>query len=121
MGRTSRAESGARLEERESSAHPIVGREQPVANQIIERARPGLLRVATHIGTHGGDGRARRDVADVDVHIEDQIGYLLDGTGDREFGAQAFGHLPIAAAAALQVAGPCLARDGRDVDEREPA
>jgi hypothetical protein len=60
-------------------------------------------------------------VSNVDVHVEDQIRYLLYGAADREFGPYPSGQAHIAATAGLQVACLRLACDRRDINEREPA
>ena len=103
-----------------SPANPVIGREQPVANQPIERAEPGLVRVAPHIGTHGSNGGSRGRVANIDVHVEDKVRHLLHGAGDRQFRSDAPSQPRITATAALQVARSRFRGDRCDVDEREP-
>jgi len=42
-----------------SLAHPVARCEQPIANEPIESARPGLVGIAAHIGAHGRNGSSR--------------------------------------------------------------
>src|SRR5580692_875619 len=85
----------------------VVGREQPVPQQIAHGARPGFVRVAAKICAHGPDELPGMRVPQIDIHVEDEGRDLLNLAGDGEIGAKPLCQLHVTAATGLQITGVC--------------
>src|SRR6266566_603157 len=62
----------------------IVRREQPVPQQIARRAGPGFVGIAAQIHAHGCHEVAGVGIAQVDIHIENEVRDLLNYSRDGE-------------------------------------
>src|SRR4029077_19048397 len=73
----------------------VVRRQQPDAQQIAHGARPGFVGVAAKVRTHDRDEPPGMRVPQVDIHVEDEGGDLLNQTGDGEIGAKLLGQFHV--------------------------
>ncbi len=66
----------------------VVGREQPISQQIARSAGPGFVGIAAKVGAHRRDEPSGMGVPNVDIHIQNEVRNLLNHTRDREIGAE---------------------------------
>src|SRR5258708_973499 len=60
-----------------SVVHSVVGRKQPVVQELIRGARPRFVGVAAEVCAHRDHEFPGMDVVDVNVHVKDKVGDLL--------------------------------------------
>src|SRR4030088_491478 len=88
-----------------SSRRPVVRREQPVSQQKAHGTRPGFVGIASKVGAHGRNELSSMCVPQVNIHIENEGGDLLNQTGVGEIGTKLLCVLHVAAATGLPVTG----------------
>src|SRR6266851_7833191 len=97
----------------------VVGREQPISQQIVRRAEPGFVGIAAKVGAHRRDDLSGSGVPYVDIHIQNKVRNLLNHTRDGEIGTELLCVVHVAAAAGLQIAAVRRSIDRRDVEDRK--
>ena len=96
---------------------PLTARRQEVvAYKPVDGTRPAFIGIAAHIDALKRYHACGVGVAHDNVHIEDQIGDLLDPPAHREIGAQLIGEICVAAVAGPQVGGFGLRRDRGNIN-----
>jgi hypothetical protein len=83
----------------------IIGREQPVSQQIARCAGPGFVGIAAKVSAHGRNELSSMCIPHVNIHIENEGRDLLNHTGDGEISTKLLCVLHVAAATGLQVTG----------------
>lgn len=99
----------------------VIWRQQPVSQQIVRGACPGLVGIAAHVGAHRRDQLAGMHVVQVDIDVEDEIGDFLNRAGDDEISTDLPRQLHFAAAAGLQIAAVRRSIDRRSIQNGELA
>src|SRR3979490_2345260 len=82
----------------------VVGREQPVSQQIARSTGPGFVGIAAYVVAHRRYELAGMGVRNVDIHIQNKVRNLLNHARDREIGPELLCVARVATAAGLQVA-----------------
>ena len=91
------------------------------AYKIFKPARPGFVRVAAYVRTHGDQRRFRFDDADIKIDVEDQVRNLLHSSSYRKIGAELFCKIGVTAATGLEVRLACLRPDrGKSITSSLP-
>src|SRR6202171_2991916 len=81
----------------------IVGREQPVSQQIARRAEPGFVGIAAKVDAHRRDELSGLGGPNINIHVQNKVRNLLNHARDGKIGTELLCVLRVAAAAGLQI------------------
>jgi hypothetical protein len=98
-----------------------VWRKNIIPNEIIHSPGPGFIRIAPKIGAFARDKFLTGYISDVNIHIQDEVGDFLHGSGDGQVCADLAGKSYIAAPARLQIRLMRSGFDRPDIDNLKPS